>query len=143
MSHPPPKHPTHPNAPFYYSHLTEPDDFTDPERRKDAEWRSSKSLRISQIALALAWKDWFPEKSKLNVKNKEDLATVEQVRKELDYRMYRNHINIKTPTTIPEYINDENRPVTKTKRDPDAQQHIHQTKKPKHEKRTPLKKLST
>jgi hypothetical protein len=45
--------------------------------------------------------------------------------------MYRNHKNIKTPTTIPEYTNDENRPVTKNKRDPDAQQHIHQIKKTK------------
>jgi hypothetical protein len=36
--------PVHPNTPFYYSHLIEPDDFTNPERRKDAKWRSSKSL---------------------------------------------------------------------------------------------------
>jgi hypothetical protein len=118
--------PIHPNAPFYYSHLTDPDDFNDPERMKDAKWRASKSLRISQIALALAWKG--PDKPKAHARNKEDLATVEQVRKELDYRRYHNHKHIKTTTTPPEYQNDENRPVNKNKRDPDTQQHTNRTK---------------
>jgi hypothetical protein len=46
----PPKNPNelppiHPHtAPFMYSHLTEPDNFSDPEQKKDVKWRSSKSL---------------------------------------------------------------------------------------------------
>jgi hypothetical protein len=128
---PPKNHPIHPNAPFLYSHMTDPDDLSDPERSKDAKWRTTKSTRISQIALALAWKG--PEKSKAHAHNKEDLATVKQVRTELDYRRYHNHKHIKTTTALPEYRNNENKPVNENKRDPDTQQHTNQTKKTRKE----------
>jgi hypothetical protein len=124
----------HPNAPFLYCHLTEPDDFVQVEREKDAIWRSTKSLRVSRIALALAWQDWFPESSK---KNKEDYATVDQVRKELDYRRYRNHehININRNIIIyhPEF-NDKNKPVNEKKRDPDTQKELY-ARQPKNQEK--------
>jgi hypothetical protein len=119
------------------SHLTEPDNFPNPEQKK-TEWHSSKSLWISQIAFDLAWKDWLPKKAKANARNKKDLATVEQVRKELDYRQYHNHKLIKFITAAHPKYNDENRPVTKNKQDPDAQQHSSQ----KNEQRKTLKRLS-
>jgi hypothetical protein len=82
---------------------------------------------MSQIALALAWKG--PNKPKAHALNKEDLTTVERVRKELGYRKYHSHKHIKTTTPIPEYINDENRPVNKNnKQDPDTEQHTNRTK---------------
>jgi hypothetical protein len=128
----------HPDTPFTYSHLTEPDNLSNPERKKDAKWRSSKSLWISRIALDIAWKDWLPEKSKTNAKNKEDLATVEQIRKELNHQKYHNDKLIQFLTTTHQEYNNKNRPVTKNKQDPDAQQHSSQ----KNKKRKALKRLS-
>jgi hypothetical protein len=57
-----------------------------------------------------------PEKSKANIRNKEDLfATVDQVRKEeLNSRLYHNHEHIKITISHPE-CNDQNKPMTKTK----------------------------
>jgi hypothetical protein len=121
----------HPHTPFTYSHLTEPDNLTDPEREKDAKWCSSKSLRILQITIDLAWKDWLPEKSKANARKKIDHATVKQVRQEFVYQQYHNHNLIKFITTVHPKCDDENRPVTKNKQGPDAQQHSSQ----KYEKR--------
>jgi hypothetical protein len=101
--------------------MTDPDNLKDPEQRKDVKWRASKSTHISRIVLALAWKG--PDKPKAHAQNKEDLATVEQVRKELDYHRYHSHKHIETTTTLPEYRNDENKPMNKNKRDPDTMQH--------------------
>jgi hypothetical protein len=73
---------------------------------------------------------------------------VDQVRKELDYRRYRNHehININRNIIIyhPEF-NDENKPVNGKKRDPDTQKELSMLANPKTKKRntTTLKKLST
>jgi hypothetical protein len=89
----------------------DPDNLKDPERRK---------------ALALAWKG--PDKPKAHPRNKEDLTTVKEVRKELNHRRYHSHKHIKTTTTLQEYRNDENRPVNKNKQDPDTQQHTDRTK---------------
>jgi hypothetical protein len=43
--------------------------------------------------------------------------------------MYHSHKHIKTTIAHPKYKNDENRPVTKNKRDLDTQQHTNQDKK--------------
>jgi hypothetical protein len=109
----------HPHTPFITCHLTEPNDFLHVEWKKDTDWRSSKSLCLSRIALALVWQDWFPEPVKIASKNKENLTTVNQVRKELNYHQYRNHKHINIITNIniyhPEFNDYENKLVNKKK----------------------------
>ena len=117
----------HPHTPFAICHLTDPDDLTHVERKKDIDWHSSKGLHTSRIALALAWQEWFPESFRTTSKNKEDFATVDQVRKELDYRRYHNHEQINITKNISRYhpdFNDENKPVNKRKQDPEIREEL-------------------
>jgi hypothetical protein len=70
---------------FYYS--TDFNNKADPESKKYDNWCLTKDRRVTKIALSIA-------ADQTQTSNKEDLATVEQVKTELTHRRYHYHTKI-------------------------------------------------
>jgi hypothetical protein len=88
---------------FYYG--TDVDDQDDPESKKFDNWRLTKDRRVSKIALSIA-------SDPTKTSNKEDRATIKQVKTELTQRRYYHHQQHHTKIT-PQ--NKENAPPPQKK----------------------------